>query len=107
MGYAVAQKGQVTLPKAVRERLPVQVGEGVAFRLNDVGEVVIEKAAGGSPAGRCARWRGVFGPGSSTDEIMAMTRGAMTRGDRPTGPSLQSRVSGRSNPQRTSRNALY
>lgn len=75
VGGAVTQKGQVTLPKAVRERLAVHVGEQVAFRLNGLGEVVIETAAGGSPAGRCARWRGVFGPGPSTDEIMAMTRG--------------------------------
>jgi antitoxin PrlF len=43
MGYAVTQKGQVTLPKPVRERLGVGCGEEVDFRLNERGEVVIEK----------------------------------------------------------------
>jgi AbrB family looped-hinge helix DNA binding protein len=75
MGYAITQKGQVTVPKAVRERLGVQPGEEVAFRLNAGGEVVIEKASTDVPAAPCARWRGFFGPGLSTDEVMALTRG--------------------------------
>ncbi|MFO1152647.1 MAG: AbrB/MazE/SpoVT family DNA-binding domain-containing protein [Rhodospirillales bacterium] len=76
MGYAITSKGQVTLPKAVRERLGVRPGEEVQFRLNDQGEVVIEKGPGGTlVAARASRWRGFFGPGPSTDEILAMTRG--------------------------------
>lgn len=75
MGYAITQKGQVTVPKAVRERLGVQPGEEVEFRPNAGGEVVIEKASAAVPAPPCARWRGFFGPGLSTDEVMAMTRG--------------------------------
>ena len=75
MAYALTQKGQVTLPKPVRERLAIGPGDEVEFRLTDRGEVVIEKAKGGQPAERIGRWRGFFGPGPSTDEIMAMTRG--------------------------------
>lgn len=75
MGYAITQKGQVTLPKLVRERLGVQPGEEVEFRLNSSGEVVIEKASAAASAPACARWRGFFGPGLSTDEVMALTRG--------------------------------
>jgi AbrB family looped-hinge helix DNA binding protein len=75
MGYAVPQKGQVTLPKSVRERLGVTPGEEVEFRLGEQGAVIIEKASGERRHERFARWRGFFGPGPSTDEIMAMTRG--------------------------------
>lgn len=65
----------MTLPKPVRERLGVKPGEEVEFRLNASGEVVIEKSSAAVPVGPCARWRGFFGPGLSTDEVMAMTRG--------------------------------
>jgi AbrB family looped-hinge helix DNA binding protein len=75
MGYAVTPKGQVTLPKRVRESLGVKPGEEVDFRMNDRGEIVVEKARGAARTGRLAKWRGFFGPGPSTDEIMAMTRG--------------------------------
>ncbi len=75
MGYAITQKGQVTLPKPVRERLGVGPGEEIEFRLNERGEVVVEKAHAGRPVDRIAKWRGFFGPGPTTDEIMAMTRG--------------------------------
>jgi antitoxin PrlF len=75
MGYAITQKGQVTLPKMVRERLGIGPGEEVEFRLNEHGEVVVEKAKGGGPVRRVRKLRGFFGPGLTTDEIMAMTRG--------------------------------
>lgn len=75
MGYAITRKGQVTLPKPVRERIGVNPGDEVEFRLSESGEVVIEKATGAAPIGHFARWRGFFGPGPSTEEILAMTRG--------------------------------
>ena len=65
----------VTLPKPVRERLGVGTGEEVEFHLGEHGEVIIEKARGERRPERFARWRGFLGPGPSTDEIMAMTRG--------------------------------
>ncbi|MFO1128829.1 MAG: AbrB/MazE/SpoVT family DNA-binding domain-containing protein [Rhodospirillales bacterium] len=76
MGYTIASNGQVTLPKPVREWLGVSPGGEVAFRLKEAGEVAIEKASGAhATAGRSSRWRGFFGSGPSTDEILAMTRG--------------------------------
>ncbi|MDP1632781.1 MAG: type II toxin-antitoxin system PrlF family antitoxin [Caulobacter sp.] len=76
MGYAITTKGQVTLPKRVRENLGVTPGDSVEFRLNDRGEVIVEKSGEpGAAAPRLERWRGVFGPGPTTDEVMAMTRG--------------------------------
>lgn len=75
MGYAITRKGQVTLPKRLREAIGVEVGEEVDFRVNERGEVVVERAGPLRPEGRFARWRGFFGPGLSTDDVMAMTRG--------------------------------
>jgi antitoxin PrlF len=77
MGYAITRKGQVTLPKRVREAMGLEPGAEVDFRLNADGEVVVEKAGVQQQrTGRFGKWRGFFGPGTSTDEVMAMTRGA-------------------------------
>lgn len=75
MSYALTSKSQVTIPKRVREILGVQPGDAVDFRMNDRGETIIEKAAKTPAHSRFAKWRGAFGPGPTTDEIMAMTRG--------------------------------
>jgi len=37
----ITSKGQITLPKAVRERLRVGTGDQVDFTLNDRGEIVV------------------------------------------------------------------
>lgn len=76
MSYALTSKGQVTVPKRVRESLGVAPGDSVAFRMNDRGETVIEKAGAGKPAeSRFARLRGAWKDGMTTDQIMALTRG--------------------------------
>ncbi|HRD47297.1 MAG TPA: type II toxin-antitoxin system PrlF family antitoxin [Caulobacter sp.] len=77
MSYALTSKGQVTIPKGVRESLGVGPGERIEFRINDRGEVVIERADGKPRAeSRFATVRGIWaGRGFTTDEIMAMTRG--------------------------------
>lgn len=38
----VTSKGQITIPKAVREELGLRVGDRVAFRVLDGGTVVVE-----------------------------------------------------------------
>lgn len=81
MGYAITRKGQVTLPKRLREAIGVKPGQKVDFRLNDRGEVVVEKAKGGTTPDKLEKWVGFFGPGLSTDEIMAMTRGEPSDGE--------------------------
>ena len=76
MSNALTSKGQVTIPKRIRETLGVGPGESVDFRLNDRGEMVIERAGAGKPVeSRFARWRGAWKGGMTTDEIMALTRG--------------------------------
>ena len=41
----VTSKGQVTIPKKIRERLQLAAGDRVAFCLNEKQEVVVKKAA--------------------------------------------------------------
>ncbi|MGE0223728.1 MAG: AbrB/MazE/SpoVT family DNA-binding domain-containing protein [Acetobacteraceae bacterium] len=59
MTTTVTAKGQITIPKAVRERLGIGPGNAVDFELGADRRVTLVKA----------------GAGLSTDEIMALTRG--------------------------------
>jgi len=71
----VTTKGQVTIPKPIRERLGIVPGDAVAFELAPDGRIVLVKAGGARPVSRFETLRGRAGPGLSTDEIMALTRG--------------------------------
>lgn len=71
----VTSKGQVTIPKPVRDMLGLVPGSKVAFRRNDDGDIVLMPADTNRPVSRFEKWRGHAGPGLSTDEIMALTRG--------------------------------
>ena len=75
MTTKVTSKGQVTIPKPVRELLGIGPGSSVDFRRADDGSIVIEKADHVRRKSRIAELRGIAGPGLSTDEIMALTRG--------------------------------
>jgi AbrB family looped-hinge helix DNA binding protein len=75
MGTTVTRKGQVTIPKPVRDHLGLGPGSVVNFRRNADGSIVIERADGQPPRSRFEELRGDAGPGLTTDEIMAMTRG--------------------------------
>ena len=75
MATTVTSKGQVTIPKPVRDRLGIVPGSRVEFRLATDGSIVIEKADGRREPSRFAKLVGIAGPGLSTDEIMAITRG--------------------------------
>ena len=77
MSTTVTSKGQVTIPKAVRERLGIQPGSKVDFKVAANGDIVLTHAHGKQkPApNRFAKYVGIAGPGPSTDEIMAMWRG--------------------------------
>jgi antitoxin PrlF len=75
MATTVTSKGQVTIPKPVRDYLGIGPGSQVAFRRAADGSIVIEKADGTRQPSRFAELVGIAGPGPSTDEIMAMTRG--------------------------------
>lgn len=71
----VTIKGQVTIPKPVRDRLGVKPGDEVKFELAEDGRVVISKSRGKAARSRFAALRGRAGKGLGTDQIMALTRG--------------------------------
>ncbi len=77
MSTRVTRKGQVTIPKPVRDRLNLKPGSAVDFELAADGRVVLVKAGRKAAAQRSAfaRLRGSAGGGMTTDEIMALTRG--------------------------------
>ena len=78
MPTTVTSKGQVTIPKKVRDRLGITPGSAVAFELNPAGEVVLRhsQSKAGGKASRFARLRGSATVRMTTDEIMALTRGS-------------------------------
>jgi AbrB family looped-hinge helix DNA binding protein len=73
----VTTKGQVTIPLAVRERLNIQPGTEVDFVV-DGNTVRLVPARKGQTRGRriVDRLRGRASVRMTTDEIMALTRGA-------------------------------
>jgi AbrB family looped-hinge helix DNA binding protein len=75
MATTVTSKGQVTIPKPVRDHLGIKPGSQVNFRLADDGSVIIERADGTRQPTRFAKARGSAGPGMTTDELMALLRG--------------------------------
>ncbi|MGH8189891.1 MAG: AbrB/MazE/SpoVT family DNA-binding domain-containing protein [Rhodanobacteraceae bacterium] len=76
MPTSMTSKGQVTIPKKVREALRLTPGDGVEFNVNREGQVVVLKAAArrvrtrdrfASALGKAqVKWR--------TDELMALLR---------------------------------
>jgi len=75
MATTVTQKGQVTIPKRVRDHLAIVPGSRVDFALASDGNVVLMKIGGAKPTSRFEVLRGRAGPGMATDQIMALTRG--------------------------------
>ena len=79
----ITSKGQVTIPKPIRDQAGITPGTELDMTYRD-GKVVIEKVAFGEAAKRrrrreaeewLAKVRGTGDSGLTTDEIMEMTRG--------------------------------
>lgn len=75
MTTKVTTKGQVTIPKAVRDLLDLKPGSEVVFRYGPNREIILERADGQRPPSRFEKLIGHAGPGPTTDEIMALLRG--------------------------------
>jgi antitoxin PrlF len=75
MATTVTAKGQVTIPKPVRDFLGIGPGSMVDFKRAPDGNIVLVPAESAKPESRFARFRGHAKGGLSTDEIMALTRG--------------------------------
>jgi antitoxin PrlF len=68
-------KGQVTIPKRLRDHLGLKPGSEVDFVLTDDDRVVVKKAEG-KRKGRFDALRGSAKFGMTTDELMRLLRGA-------------------------------
>ena len=79
MAMKVTAKGQVTIPKRIRDLLCIKPGSKVAFALTEDGRAAISKFdehhITGQKSERLAELRGSSSSCMSTDEIMALTRG--------------------------------
>jgi antitoxin PrlF len=75
MSATVTSKGQITIPKQVRDLLGIGPGSVVDFERAEDGRIVLVKVERKARPNRFARVRGHAGKGMSTDEIMALTRG--------------------------------
>lgn len=75
-GWPVTVKGQVTIPKAIRDHLGIGPGSTVEFVVEPDGQVALRRAE--APQHVPERFRRLMGratAGLTTDEIMEMTRG--------------------------------
>ncbi len=79
MPTTVTSKGQVTIPKHVRDAMKIKPGTKVVFELNKDGEPVLRKCGRTIKRGPDRFERAVGAAeiklGCSTDEYMAMIRG--------------------------------
>jgi antitoxin PrlF len=74
----ITSKGQVTLPKRMRDATGLKPGRAVDFALTADGGVVVrprQKAAKSDIAKRIEKVRGTMKLGMSTDEFMILLRG--------------------------------
>ncbi|MDR2212559.1 MAG: type II toxin-antitoxin system PrlF family antitoxin [Pseudomonadales bacterium] len=75
-------KGQVTIPKKVRDALRLLPGDGVEFGVSTDGQIVVQKAGsrgGKAQASKRDRFETARGKAQvkwRTDELMALLRGA-------------------------------
>lgn len=80
MKASVGERGQVTIPKRLRERLGIRPGQRLEF-VEQADGFVARKAAGDDPL---ASVRGILDLGMSTDEFIDLVRGPA---ELPTDPS--------------------
>ncbi len=70
----LTSKGQVTIPKRVRDYLGLKPGSTVEFAVTSDGQVLL-KTTEPRPPGPADRIAGTAPPGMTTDELMRLTRG--------------------------------
>ena len=75
MGSRVTRKGQVTIPKRVRDYLGIAPGSVVAFEVTPDGRILLVKQGAPPKPSRFEKVRGTATTKLTTDELMAMLRG--------------------------------
>lgn len=77
MASTLTSKGQVTVPKHIRDALKLAPGNAIEFAVNDTGEVVIHKA-GARASRKPDRFEAARGKADvawRTDDLMRLLRG--------------------------------
>lgn len=77
MSTTLTSKGQVTVPKKIRDYLGLRPGSAVRFSMGTNGEVIILPEADGPPRrgrSRLGHLRGTLKTGQSTDDLMCLLR---------------------------------
>jgi AbrB family looped-hinge helix DNA binding protein len=76
MGHALTVKGQVTIPKAMREHMGVAQGQEIEFVAQPNGQVLMFPAKVTRPKENpFLKWIGTGVSGMTTEEILNETRG--------------------------------
>ena len=78
MATTITRKGQVTVPKRIRNALGINPGTQVAFEVNKDGEVVLRKAGRTHRKFKRDRFEAARGRADvkyRTDDLMALLRG--------------------------------
>jgi antitoxin PrlF len=75
VGSRVTRKGQVTIPKRVREHLGIEPGSIVEFEVTDDGRIMLAKAGAQPAPSRFEKLRGTAPTKLTTDQLMALLRG--------------------------------
>ena len=74
MNAIVSEKGQVTIPKPIRDDLGLKAGSILAFA-EDEGRIIVTKILQENPISAW-RGRGILPAGRSVDEYLDLVRGA-------------------------------
>jgi antitoxin PrlF len=75
MGSRVTRKGQVTIPKRVRDYLGIAPGNIVEFELTPDGRIALVKQGASPGPSRFEKLRGTASTKLTTDQLMALLRG--------------------------------
>lgn len=78
MPTTLTSKGQVTIPKQIRDEMNLLPGCSVKFSVNDDGEVVLQKATAPKRNTKKDRFEAARGKAEvkwRTDDLMALLRG--------------------------------
>jgi len=77
MSTTITSKGQITIPKHIRDSVDLTPGSKVEFQINDQGRIELVKE-GGAMSEKERRFRSAIGSATikwDTDELMALLRG--------------------------------
>ncbi|MGH6896300.1 MAG: AbrB/MazE/SpoVT family DNA-binding domain-containing protein [Geminicoccaceae bacterium] len=75
VGSRVTRKGQVTIPKRVRDHLGIEPGSVVEFEVMPDGRIMLVKQGAPPEPSRFEKLRGTAPTKLTTDQLMALLRG--------------------------------